>query len=114
MGGRPKRGDHRNAKYKQYSFQLLYAESKRVVRRLQNQEALFIDLLQTDNIEMMTREVAKLDGIQEQLLETYAQVRELVQEMETSQEEDEQFQSLVEVVDKEDTAVFTIKKDVSA
>ena len=57
MGGRPKRGEHRNEKYKQYSFQLLYAESKRVVRRLQNQEALFNDLLQTDNVEMMNHEV---------------------------------------------------------
>ncbi len=116
VGGRPKRGDHSNEKFKQYSFQLLYSESKRIVRRLQNQKDLFTDLLQTDNVDMMNREVKKLDGILEQLLETYARIRDLVQEMGTFSDdrESEHFQSLVAVVDKEDSAVFTIKKDVSA
>ena len=114
MGGRPKRGYHSNEKYKQYSLQLLFAEGKRIVRRLQNQKSLFADLLQTDNVEMMNREVEKLDGIQEHLLETYTQIRELVQETETLGDKEEQsFQSLVVAVDKEESEVFAIKKEVS-
>ena len=112
-GGRPKRGPHKTKKYQQYSLELLWADSKRIIRRLQNQKTLFGDLMQTSNVEMMNREVAKLDEIQNQLLETYAQIREIVHGIDASKEDEEQLKNLIKVVDEEDTAVFQIKKDVS-
>ncbi len=113
-GGRPKRVRNKTEKGAPYSRQLLYVESKRIIKRLKNQKELFSDLLSTTNVEMMNREVAKLDDIQNQLLETYTQIRESLRDVETSIDEEEQLQNLVEVVDTEEAAVFEIKKDVSA
>ena len=111
--GRPVRDRKMTSKGRQYSLQLLYADSKRIVRRLGNQKELFKDLLKTSNIDMMDREVKTLDEMHQQLLETYAQVREILQADESPLEGDD-LKKLVEVVDTEDSAIFQIKKDVSA
>ena len=115
-GANPKRIRHKTAKGAKYSRQLLYSETSRIVRRLKNQKELFDDLLQTNNVTMMDREVAKLDELQNQLVETYTQIRESHQNevnVVMSKEDEERLQNLVDVVDKEDAAVFEIKKNVS-
>ena len=112
-GGRPRRTRTMTEKGKQYSLSLLYVEAKRIVKRLANQKSLFENLLKSKNVEMVDREISKLDSIHQELLETYAQVREIVQTEEDSSEVSENLQNLVKVVDEEDTAVFQVKKAVS-
>ena len=112
-GATPKRVRHKTIKGAGYSRKLLYSESSRILKRLKNQKELFSDLLQSDNVTMMNREVAKLDDLQNQLVETYTQIRENLREIDASKEDEEQLQNLVDVVDKEDAAVFEIKKNVS-
>ena len=97
-GGRPKRDRKMTEKGKQYSLSLLYVEAKRIVKRLANQKSLCTDLLQTTNVEMVDREVNKLDHIYQQLLETYAQVREIIQEDDSLSGDSEELKDLVKVV----------------
>ena len=113
-GGIPKRVRRKTEKGAKYSLEILYVESNRIDKRLIKQINLVQDLLQSDNVGMVDREVTNLDNIHNQLLETYAQIRECIGEMKSSSsEEEERLQTLVDVVDKEDAAVFEIKKLVS-
>ena len=66
-------------KGKQYKLDMHFAESVRIVKRLDNQKILINDLMQSTNVDILNRELAKLDAIHENLLETYAQVREIIQ-----------------------------------
>ena len=112
-GATPKRARRRTEKGAKYSLQMLYVESNRIIKRLIKQKELFNDLLQSNNVAMVDREITKLDDIHNQLLETHTQIRECIQWIETSEEDEERLRTLVDVVDKEDAAVFEIKKKVS-
>ena len=105
--GRPVRDRKLTTKGKVYTLQLLFADSRRVIKRLHNQQELFNDLLQSSNEEMLDREVAKLDSIHNNLLETYAQIQEI------AEPDNEEFMKLVSTIDTEDSAVFNIKKKVA-
>ena len=63
-------------KGRQYKLDGHFTESTRIVKRLSNQKSIIQDLLQSNNVDVMSRELAKLDNIHQSLLETYAQVRE--------------------------------------
>ena len=91
----------------EYTLKLLFADSRRMLNRLENQRALFENLLQTNNSEMVDREINKLDQMQSDFLEIYAQIRDLIET------ETEEYANLVEAVDREDTEVFKVKKVVS-
>ena len=102
-------------KGKKFKLDVHFAESRRIVKRLTNQKVLITELLKSGNVEIMNRELAKLDHIHQSLLETYAQVREIiqVQDDEDESEEPERLAELVKVVDKEDSEVFQTKKSAS-
>ena len=99
-------------KGKQYKLDMHFAESVRIVKRLDNQKILINDLMQSTNVEILNRELAKLDAIHENLLETYAQVREIIQVQgeEDESKEPARLAELVKVVDKQDSEVFETKK----
>ena len=106
--GRPVRNRKRTAKGNAYSLDLLHAESKRVLKRLHRQKLLFVDLLQTNNVEMVDREIALLDTTYNEFVENYSQIREV------SDPESQELKELMEKVDQEDAEVFDIKTNVSA
>ena len=106
--GRPVRNRKRTAKGNAYSLDLLHAENKRVLKRLHRQKLLFVDLLQTNNVEMVDREIALLDTTYNEFVENYSQIREV------SDPESQELKELMEKVDQEDAEVFDIKTNVSA
>ena len=57
----PVRTRSMTAKGKQYKLDVHFSESKRIQNRLTNQKLLIHDLLQSDNVEAVNRELAKLD-----------------------------------------------------
>ena len=59
----------------EYTLKLLFADSRRMLNRLENQRALFENLLQTNNSEMVDREINKLDQMQSDFLEIYASIQ---------------------------------------
>ena len=63
--------------YKEYTLQLLYCDSKRLIKRLGNQKLLFNDLLNTDNLEMVDRELKTLDELYNEFIAVYAEIREI-------------------------------------
>ena len=85
----PVRTRSMTAKGKQYKLDIHFSESKRIQKRLTNQKLLIHDLLQSDNVEVVNREVAKLDDIHQGLLEVYAQVREIIQVQDNEDESGE-------------------------
>ena len=102
-------------KGKQYKLDVHFKESERIVKRLNNQKTIIDDLFQSRSVEMMNRELAKLDSIHQSLLETYARVREIIQMEDEGEESQEntRMDELVKVVDMQDTEVFQTKKTAS-
>ena len=110
----PVRTRSMTAKGKQYKLDVHFSESKRIQKRLTNQKLLIHDLLQSDNVEAVNRELARLDDIHQGLLEVYAQVREIIQVQGNEDESGEpRLSELVKVVDEEDNEVFQTKKSAS-
>ena len=107
VGRRPYRGKKMTEEYKEYTLKLLYADSKRLLKRLGNQRSLFDDLLQTNNMELVDRELRTLDTMYNEFISVYAEIQEI------AERENTDFQQLAIAVDQEDTAVFKTKKDVS-
>lgn len=107
VGRRPFRGKKMTEEYKEYTLQLLYCDSKRLIKRLGNQKLLFNDLLNTDNLEMVDRELKTLDELYNEFIAVYAEIREIADLSSPD------LIKLAVAVDQEDNDVFKIKKEAS-
>ena len=103
---RSRRDGRKTEKGSEYHEGLYNHDVKRAEKRLQNQLKLFDDLLLTDNVEMVTRELKKLDDLFDEFVLNVNHLRGLI-------EDNDRLCELSDLVDVNDNCIFEVKQKMS-